>query len=283
MTTIGVNTWVWVSPLRDSDIESLAPQVRDWGFDVLELPVENPGDWDPGRASEVLARHGLGATVVAVMPPGRDLTTLDRRTVEETQAYLRHCVDVATRVGSDVVAGPIYRPVGDTPRFTATERAAALEQLARNLGDAVDYAGERGVRLGIEPLNRFETSLVNTVAQGVEIVDAVGSPACGVALDTFHMNIEEKDPAAAVRAAGDRIVHVQACGNDRGAPGSGYFDWSALRDALADVGYRGAWCIESFTPDNATIARAASVWRPLERSQDAIATDGLRFLRGVLD
>jgi len=138
------------------------------------------------------------------------------------------------------------------------------------------------VVLGLEPLNRYETSLVNTVEQALEIVEALDSPGCAIQLDTFHMNIEEKDPAAAIRLAGSRIGHVQVCGNDRGAPGNDHIDWPSIADALAEVRYVGPVCIESFTAENKTIATAASIWRPLERSQDAIAIDGLAFLRGLL-
>jgi len=96
------------------------------------------------------------------------------------------------------------------------------------------------------------------------------------------MNIEEKDPAAAARAAAGRIAHVHACGTDRGSPGADKFDWPEFLTALNEAGYRGARCIESFTAANEVIATAASIWRPLAPSPDALARDGLRFLRHVL-
>jgi D-psicose/D-tagatose/L-ribulose 3-epimerase len=132
--------------------------------------------------------------------------------------------------------------------------------------------------LAVEPLNRYETSLFNTVEQALELVELVDSPACGVLLDTYHLNIEEKDPAAAAKAAGDRIAHVHACGTDRGAPGADSFAWPAFRDALREAGYAGALCIESFTPEQEAIATAAAIWRPLAESPDALASEGLRFL-----
>jgi D-psicose/D-tagatose/L-ribulose 3-epimerase len=138
------------------------------------------------------------------------------------------------------------------------------------------------VRLGVEPLNRFETSFINTAEQVMEVVERVDSPALGVLLDTFHMNIEEKDQAAAIRLVGDRLVHVHACGNDRGAPGADHIAWDAIAAALRETGYDGAIVIESFTPANRTIARAAAIWRPLAESQDALATEGLAFLGGLL-
>jgi D-psicose/D-tagatose/L-ribulose 3-epimerase len=282
MNPIGVSTWLWTSPLSDGELARLAPLVRGWGFDLIELPIEQPDDWDPGRAAATLRQLGLGATACAVMTPERDLTTSDQAVRQATGDYLRRCVDIAAAVGSPVVAGPMYAPVGRVGRTDAAERATMVERVAEGLRPVAEHAQSLGVRLALEPLNRYETSLVNTVDQALEIVERVDSPGLGVCLDTFHMNIEEKDPAAAVRAAGDRIAHVQACGTDRGTPGSDQFGWDAFCAALLDAGYDGPVCIESFTVDNASLARAASIWRPLAPSADALATDGLAFLSRTL-
>ena len=279
MNPIGANTWIWVSPPTDERIAELAPRIRDWGFDVIELPIERPGDWDPDRTAELLAELGLGATTCAVMPESRSLVSPDGEVVAATQDYLRTCVDHAARIGASVVGGPIYAPVGWTPLLDADERSGTVDRLVEALAGPAEYAASRGVTLAIEPLNRYETSLVNTVEQAREIVDRVDSAGCGILVDTFHLNIEERDPAAAIRIAGDRLAHVQVCANDRGAPGADHIDWPAHLEALRDVGYAGPLCIESFTAENQTIARAAAIWRPLARSQDAIATDGLAFLR----
>jgi D-psicose/D-tagatose/L-ribulose 3-epimerase len=279
LTPIGANIWIWESPVGDESIARVAPKVAELGFDLLELPVEEPGAWDPGRAAELLAGLGLGASLCCVMPPGRDLAVADREVVAATVEYLSHCVDVAERVGSAVVAGPMYAAVGRLWRLSEQERVAVLARAGAALRPVAERAAERGVKLAIEPLNRYETSLINTVEQGVALLDEVDHPACGLLLDTFHMNIEEKDPAAAARAAGDRIAHVHACGTDRGSPGADVFDWPAFLAALDLAGYRGPLCIESFTDTNESIATAASIWRRLAPSPDALAGDGLRFLR----
>ena len=279
----GANTWIWVSPLTDADVVVIAPRLAAWGFDVIELPVEDPGDWDPARTARLLADHGLGATVCAVMPPGRELVAAPPDVVAATQDYLRRCVDAAAAVGSAVVAGPMYASVGRTWRPAPGERDRLAGELVTALAPVANHAAACGVRLAVEPLNRYETSVVNTVDQGLAMLDDLPADAVGLALDTYHLNIEEQDPAAAVRRAGaaGRLAHVQVCANDRGAPGADHMDWPALRDALAAAGYAGPLCIESFTAENASIATAASIWRPLARSQDAIATDGLAFLRSV--
>jgi D-psicose/D-tagatose/L-ribulose 3-epimerase len=280
--TLGANTWIWTSPLTDAWLAEFAPRIREWGFDVIELPIENLDDWDPEPTRELLHALGLGATTCLVMPPGHDLVSDDRQQVADTQRYLRSCLDIASAIGAGVVAGPAYAPVGRTWLMQPDERKQTIDRLVDALRPVVAHAEEVGVALGIEPLNRYETSLINTVAQALEVVQRLDSPSCGVALDTFHMNIEEKDSAAAIRAARGRIAHVQVCGNDRGAPGSDHTDWEGTLRALDDAEYTGPLCIESFSAGNKSLARAASIWRPLERSQDAIATDGLAFLRSLL-
>jgi D-psicose/D-tagatose/L-ribulose 3-epimerase len=277
----GANTWIWVSPLTDERLAELAPRLRDWGFDTVELPVEQLGDWSPGVAAEVLASCGLGASVAVAMAPGRELCGADAATVAATQAFLRSCVDLASAVGARAIAGPIYTSTGRVWRVSADERRRLYAELRSGLEPVCSYAAERDVSVAVEPLVRYETSLINTVEQALEAID--GLDGCGLLVDTYHANIEELDVGAALRAAGDRVQHVHASANDRGVPGTDHVGWGEVRDALAAIGYDGDVVIESFTSENETIATAASVWRPLAPSQDAIAADGLRFLRGLFD
>ena len=279
---LGANTWIWTSPLTDEGLAELAPRLRDWGFDIVELPVEQPGDWSPERAAEILAEHGLGASVAVAMAPGRELCGADEETVARTRALLRECVDIAATVGAGAIAGPIYTSTGRTWRIEPDERRRLYAELREGLAPVVEYGMERGVKIGIEPLVRYETSLINTVEQALEAIDGLPPEGCGLLFDTYHANIEELDVATALRAAGERLVHFHASANDRGVPGSDHVDWPGVRDALRDVGYDGPVVIESFTAENETIATAASIWRPLASSQDAIARDGVRFLRALL-
>jgi D-psicose/D-tagatose/L-ribulose 3-epimerase len=281
VNSIAANTWIWSSPLSDEGLASLVPKVRELGFDAIEFPVENVGDWDPARAADLLAEHELGSSLCAAMPPGRDLLA-DGEEVRSTQEFLRRCVDIAVRIGSPVIGGPMYSAVGRTWLLDGGERRKTLERLRLALRPVVDYAGEFGVKLALEPLNRYETSLINTAEQALEVVEAVDSPALGLLLDTYHMNIEEKNPADAIRLAGSHLAHVHASASDRGSPGADHIDWPAVADALHDVAYAGALCIEAFTPEQPPIARAAHIWRPVAATQDLLARDGLEFLRALL-
>lgn len=282
MNAIGANAWIWVSPPTDERLARLAPHVAALGFDQIEIPIEGTADWDPIRTADLLSGLGLRASVCCAMGPGRDLTTNDAETTRATQTYLKSCVDAVHTLGGDIVCGPIYAPVGRTWLMSADERASVVARVVAGLRPVAEYAGERGVRLAAEPINRFETSVLNTIEQTLEVVEGVGSAACGLLLDTFHMNIEEKHPGNAIRAAGNHLVHLHVCGSDRGTPGVDHTPWGDIRAALTEIDYTGSLVIESFTSENVTIATAASIWRPLAASQDAIAVDGLAFLRGLI-
>jgi D-psicose/D-tagatose/L-ribulose 3-epimerase len=278
----GVNTWVWTSPLTTEEFEKLAPHVKSLGFDWIEVPLESLDDLDYARGAEIVKAHGLGVSTCAAMGPDRDLIHPDPAIRESGMAYLRGAIDATAALGATNLVGPLYSAVGRTWQMTADERARDTDILVENLTRLAAYAADRGVRLGVEPLNRFETSFINLASQAIEVVDRVGSPACGIMLDTFHMNIEEKSLGDAIRAAGPRLIHLHACENDRGAPGSGNVTWDQVKQGLRDIGYDGPVVIESFTAKVKSIARAAAIWRALAPTQDDLARDGVRFLKGLL-
>ncbi|MCD5348283.1 sugar phosphate isomerase/epimerase [Agromyces sp. S2-1-8] len=281
--TIGVNTWVWASPLTAENLPALAAKAAALGFGAIELPVENPGDWSADAAVEILREHRLAPIVIGAMGPGRNLVAAPGSEIVATQNYLVHCLGVAERLGSPVVAGPFTAATGRAWRMDAEEREARYRELRTALAPLVRQAEARGIRLAIEPLNRYETSLVNTVEQALEALGPLLGPGLGLALDSYHLNIEEKSIGDAIRAAGPNLAYVQVCGNDRGAVGDDHLDWPAFLDALDEVGYAGALGLESFTGENATIAVAASVWRPLAPSQDELAARSIRYLTALND
>ena len=180
------------------------------------------------------------------------------------------------------MAGPFYSAVGRCWRSTPAERERDVEQVARTLRALGGYAADRGVVLGVETLNRFETSFLNTTAQALELIGRVDHPAVGVALDLFHLGIEEKNVGDALRAAGPRLVHLQVAENDRGTPGTGSLPWREVAAALREIQYSGRVVIETFSDRVEAIARAAAIWRPLAPDSDSLAREGLAFLRPLL-
>jgi|FLYN01.1.fsa_nt_gi D-psicose/D-tagatose/L-ribulose 3-epimerase len=278
----GVNAWVWTSPVTTEEVKRLAPLVKGMGFDWIEIPLEAIGDLDYTEGARIIRDHGLGVSTCAAMGPDRDLIHPDRGIQENGMAYIRQCVDATHALGATNLVGPIYSAVGRVWQQTPEERAKDVDLLVKNLSELARYAGDKGVVLGIEPLNRFETSFINLASQAIEVVDRVSHPSCKILLDTFHMNIEEKSLGNAIRAAGSRLAHFHACENDRGAPGSGNVTWDDVADALRDINYDGPVVIESFTNKVKSIARAAAIWRSFEPSQDALAQNGLTFLKKLL-
>jgi D-psicose/D-tagatose/L-ribulose 3-epimerase len=281
MNPIGITTWIWTSPLTTERFGEVVPHIKKLGFDLVEVPIEGTGDLDYARVAPMVRDLGLSASVCAAMSPDRDLLHVDASIRANAIAYVRHCIDAAQTLGATNVVGPLYSAVGRTWQATADERKKDIDLLAKQLKELATYAGERGVVLCVEPLNRFETSFLNLAEQAVEIVDRVDHPACGILLDTFHMNIEEHSIGAAIRSAGRRLKHLHACENDRGAPGSGHIDFAEVAAACKAIGYTGPAVIESFTLAVKSIARAAAIWRPLAATQDGLAQDGLAHLRRV--
>ncbi len=278
----GVNTWVWVSPLTTGELAKLAPHVAKMGFDWIEVPFESFDDLDFAKAAQIIRDHGLGVSTCAAMGPDRDLVHPDSSIQQNGIAYIRQCIDATHAIGATNLVGPIYSAVGRVWQQTTEERVKDVDTLVKNLTELSSYAGDKGVVLCIEPLNRFETSFINLASQAIEVVDRVNHPACKIMLDTFHMNIEEKSLGAAIRATGSRLTHVHTCENDRGAPGSGNVTWDEVAQALRDIRYDGPLVIESFTNKVKTIARAAAIWRAFEASQDALAENGLKFLKHLM-
>ena len=274
----GINTFLFTSPFTNAGTRRFA-QFKAWGFDGVEIAVENPADIDPAFVKAQLERHGLVCTsVCACFPPDRDLrgTPAQQRA---TVVYLKQLVDIAGVLGTDIVMGPLYSATGRAEAVPAAEYQRQWRTVRGHLKTICAHAAANGKIICLEPLNRFETDFINTVEQGLRMIREVKSPALKLLLDTFHMNIEEKNPAAAIRRAGRHVGHIHASASDRGTPGNDHVDWRGVAGALRDIGYDGAVVIESFTQDVKVIARAAAIWRKMEPRRDDIARQGLVFLK----
>jgi D-psicose/D-tagatose/L-ribulose 3-epimerase len=281
INAIGINSWVWTSPFTD-DSADLVSRASGMGFDAFEIAVEDPAHFKGARLEAALRETGLQPIVCGAFGPSRDLTHEDAKFRRESLRYIADVLKLCERWGVRVFAGPMYSAVGKRRQISADQKRREWDLAVAGLAEAGRMASDSGVVLAIEPLNRFETDLINTSAQVVRLVDEVGIPAVQVHLDTFHMTIEEDSIVDAIKHAGPRLAHFHACENNRGTPGSGLVAWSQVTAGLKAVGYKGALVIESFTPECLAIAAAAAIWRPLASSQDALARDGLAFLRKLL-
>lgn len=274
----GASTFIWVSPFSNATLD-LIDKVAGQGFDIVEICVEDPDTIDTAAIDARLRATGLAATVCGAFGPDRDLSSDDPGLRENGLGYLRRCVDIAQALGSPHVVGPMYSAVGKTRLLDPAQREAQWRLAAASVQQAAEYAAARDIRLGLEPLNRFETDLLNTVEQAMRFLAMVDRANVGLLLDTFHMNIEEQSIPDALRRGGDRIFEFHACSSDRGTPGRDHLPWPDIVAALRDAAFEGPVVIEAFTPEIKEIARAVSIWRPLAASQDALASDGLKFVR----
>jgi D-psicose/D-tagatose/L-ribulose 3-epimerase len=278
---LGINTFLFTSPFTN-DSTRLFPQFNRWGFESVEIPVEDPTHIDPAHVKRELDRHNLACgSLCACMGPERDLrgTPAQQRT---GLSYLMKLIDQMAKLDCPSLIGPIYSAVGRADAVPPAVYGRQWKTVVRHLKTVCRYAESKGRQVCLEPLNRFETDFINTCDQGLKMLEAVGSPALKLHLDTFHMNIEEKNQAEAIRKAGKRLGHLHACGSDRGTPGKDHIDWKGIARALRQIHYQGDVVIESFTTDVKVIARAAAIWRRIEPTRNEIAVQGLKFLRRTL-
>jgi len=278
---IGINTYLYASPFKTKNT-ALFKKFSKWGFDSVEIAVEDPAHLDAAKVLQAAKKAKLKiAALCAATGPGRDLrgSAFEQKTA---MRYLKALIDQAVELESPMVTGPLYSVVGKAGFVEKKQQKKEWALVVKNLKELARYAQDRGKIICIEPLNRFETDFLNTTDQAIKLMKEVKSPALKLHLDTFHMNIEEKDLAAAILKAGKDLAHLHACGCDRGTPGGDHTNWKSIARALHKIGYKGHVMIESFTPDVKVIARAAAIWRTIEPSRDNIAKNGLRFLRRTL-
>ncbi len=278
---LGINTFLFTSPFTNEST-TLFPKFKKWGFETVEIPVEDPSHIDPAHVKAELDKNGLVCgSVCACMGGGRDL----RGTPEHQQAamdYMMKLIDQMVVLGCPNLIGPIYSEVGRADAVPEKEYKAQWKTVVKHLKKLAAYAKKKGVTLCLEPLNRFETDFINTADQALQMTADVGSPALKIHLDTFHMNIEEKNQAKAIRKVGKQLAHFHACGSDRGTPGNDHIDWNPIVAALKGIGYKGDVVIESFTTDVKVIARAAAIWRRMEPTTEEIAVKGIKFLKKAM-
>lgn len=273
---------MWTSPFNDEITESLFEKISSMGFDAVEIAVEDPGTFDPVKVKAALKKYNLKPVVCAAFGPSRDLTHDDPAVHENCFNYIDACFDIANIWEADFVAGPMYSAVGKARLLPPEKRKTEWELAVKNLRHVCKMAEAKGQQIALEPLNRFESDLVNTTADVSRLIEDIGHPAARIMLDGFHMNIEEPDIEEAIVLAGDRLVHMQVSENFRGTPGKGQTNWNAYRRGWERIGYEGVVSIESFTTDNKELAGAVCFWTPKAESQDQLAVDGLAFLKNLM-
>jgi D-psicose/D-tagatose/L-ribulose 3-epimerase len=275
----GLNLLVYTATFSRDRLD-LIRKVADMGYDGVEIPFNDLGVLDAKATRKACQQAGVGLTSCCVLLPGTNLCSEKEDERKAGIERLRRMVDITAEMGGDTVAGPLYAPVRHLTGRGRTDDE--WKWCVEGLGAAAAHAGKADILLTIEPLNRFETYVVNTAADAVKLVKEVGSDSLKVQIDTFHANIEEKDTAAAIRATGQWLGHFHASESDRGTPGTGQVRWREAFAALKEVGYNRWVTIESFATGIVDLCAAACIWRPIYDSADGLATDGLAFLKKMV-
>jgi len=274
----GVNMLLFSDGPNKTVLDQFSP-LADMGFDGVELPIFAPETVDIDAIRKLADQHDLKLTATGAPPPGSRFYGNDKAARKAGEKYTRDLIKVCSQLGIKVLAGPLFKPVGDTDDSMPLEQQR--RETAKSFKPWAEEADELGIRLAFEPLNRFETNLLNTTEDSIAFCEMIGSPAAQLLLDTFHMHIEEKDTPSALKAAQKAGVlgHIHFSENDRGTVGSGQVHWCDVAKKLKKIDYDDWIVLESFCQDNQAIKRAVSCWRPFFKDPLEFCKKGLKFAK----
>ncbi|WP_299828776.1 sugar phosphate isomerase/epimerase [uncultured Roseobacter sp.] len=273
----GIHAGLWQARWTD-EITPILKTVADLGFDGVEVSLLGMSDEKATALGKAVRDHGLEVTCSDGLAPDKDITSDDADVRAAGVTYLKWAIETTARIGSRGLAGVVFAPWG---QFDPLNKPARAARSAEALGSLHETLVAQDVTLGIEMLNRFETDLVNTAAEAVSIANASGSDRVGVLLDTFHLNIEEKDIRAAIASAKGKLVHFHVSDNDRGVPGSGHVPWDQVKAGLDAAGYDGWVVAEMFVIAGNPASADLNIWRPIEPDATDAARRALAFMESI--
>ena len=284
---IGIISMFYARPFEKAHFGTFK-RARDAGMKFVELLVPEPGELDPAETKAALADSGLGVGVRRARQPAA--RPREPRRGLHARPGSTICSAASTRPRhsarrSSAARSMVHRwcsPESPPAPIDAATRERRIGWVVDGLTKAAKRAADNGIVFGLEPLNRFETDIANTTEHALALVDAVGSPALGAMLDTFHMNMEDRDIAAAIRKAGKRMIHFQANENHRGFVGDGHIDWPAVARAIVAIGYDGPITLEPFRRDDVAPGICVAQWRAPHRNEDKELAASCAFLEATL-
>jgi D-psicose/D-tagatose/L-ribulose 3-epimerase len=274
---LGFNLLLWTTHVTEEHFPLFA-ELKRAGYDGVEIPVFEGDPAHFARVGRIVRDEGLRCTAVTVLPDeAHSAVSADPVSRRGAMERLHWAVDCLHAAGGEVLSGPFHQPLGvftgEPPTDQERERLAEVHVMV------ADYAAGTGVRLSVEPLNRFECYVLNTVADARELVARVYRTGYGLLYDTFHANIEEKDPVGVIAPNLDAINHVHLSENDRGTPGKGHVPFLATLREFKRAGYEGWFVIEAFGRALPDLAAATRVWRDFFLSREEVYRSGHDFLR----
>jgi D-psicose/D-tagatose/L-ribulose 3-epimerase len=276
---LGMNLLLWTAAVTEEHFPLLA-RLKSMGYDGVELPLFAAEDAELKRVRQELDNLGLARTSVTICTPESNPIDPDPAVRRAAVDHIKQRIDWSAAVGAEVLCGPFHSALGALKgRGRTPEEWGWCVQVLR---EAAEYAGQAGVKLSVEPLNRFEVYFLNTAADADRLVSEVGHPSLGYLYDSFHANIEERDVYRSFTDNVRGINHVHISENHRGVPGQGHVHWADTFRAIRDSGYDGWLTIEAFGRALPELAAATCIWRDLFASQDEVPEQGIRFIREQL-
>lgn len=273
MQGFGVHTSMWTMHWDREGAARTIPEAARYGMDFIEIALLDTSVVDAVHTRALLEKHGLRA-VCSLGLPEENWCSVNP---EGGIAHLKDAIDTAARLGAEALSGVTYGGIGERSGLPPTQ--AEYDNVAYALTEAARHARSRGIAFGIEPVNRYETHLINTAWQARDMIEKVGSDNIFIHLDTYHMNIEEKGVANGILDAREHLRYIHLSESDRGTPGEGCCDWDEIFGALAAIGFKGGLAMESFVNMPPQIAHGLAVWRPVAQSFEEVMDRGLPFLR----
>jgi D-psicose/D-tagatose/L-ribulose 3-epimerase len=278
---LGINTVLWFWPFDPSRTD-IFKKIADIGFETVEFALVDRSPGNIKKIRDALDRTGLECVIDGVVGGEKDILSPDENIMKAGQKYLFESIDLCQELGCRYLIGPIYSTGIKDYLFDAAQRKKSVEQAAGIIRELADYAGEKGIVIAIEPLNRYETNFVNTTGELKQLIDSVDKKNVGFQIDTFHANIEEKSIYDAVLLAGKKLFHMHAPESDRGTPGTGVVEWEAVAAGLKEIGYSHNIDIEIAHPHVENIRIPGAIWRKYDHEPDEMAGKGFDFLKDLL-
>lgn len=275
---IGIHLSHWQSAWQD-DLRPLISRAKSAGYTVAEFPLLFPEELELSKLRAELDDLGMKASCSTGLNPQQDITSPDAELRKAGLKHLRACLEAATRLGSPILGGVTYAPWGFFPN---DDRNARRAQCVESLKIVGEMAGDMGLTLCLEILNRFEGHLLNTVEQGLQLLEEIGSPHIKLQLDTFHLNIEADNLGAEIRLAGKALGHFHCVANNRKAPGRGHIPWNSVWEALKAIDYQGFLVVESFVSPAGEVGKGLFIWRELAANLDENAAEAAAFIQQEL-
>ncbi|MDX8478395.1 sugar phosphate isomerase/epimerase [Mesorhizobium sp. VK24D] len=277
MSRIGIHSFVWSASSAQADIERTLANTKEAGFDLIEFSYLDPADVDIARLAKSIADLGLGVAISIGLPADGDISSPDKAVAARGVEILNRTIALTRDLGGRKVGGILSTNHGlqtEPPTRDQWNRSAAT--LAR----VAETAKAAGVTLNLEIVNRFESNLLNTAAQGLAFIEDTGSDNIFLHLDTFHMNIEEADVGLAIRHAAKTIGYVHIGESHRGFLGTGSIDFAAIFDALTAIGYSDDLSFESFSSEivDENLSKKTAIWRNLWTDNMELARHARRFI-----